>query len=53
MSFFGPLAAPVLAIMGLLVGQWWPSMVSTALAVLFGYAAGILAAHYTVTIIKE
>jgi len=49
----GPLAAPVLALLGLLVGLWKPSMLSTTLAVLCGYAAGVLAARYTVIITKE
>ena len=36
------LAAPVIALLGLLVGLWWPSMIATAIAVLCGYAAGLL-----------
>tara|TARA_Y100000310_G_C20397337_1_gene675701 strand:+ start:442 stop:609 length:168 start_codon:yes stop_codon:yes gene_type:complete len=49
----GTLAAPVLALVGLLIGLWHPSMLTTALAVLCGYAAGVLAARYTVIITKE
>lgn len=50
---FGPLAAPVVALLGLLVGLYWSGMIATTLAVLCGYTAGVLAARYTVTIIKE
>ena len=46
----GPLAAPVVALLGLLVGLWKPSMLSTTLAVLCGYAAGLLAARFDIRV---
>ena len=47
----GPLAAPVVALLGLLVGLWWQhTMIATALAVLCGYAAGLLAARFDVRV---
>jgi hypothetical protein len=46
----GPLAAPVVALLGLLVGLWWPGMLSTAVAVLCGYAAGLLAARFDIRV---
>ena len=37
------LAAPVIAMLGLLIGLWCPSMpLTTALAVLCGYASGLM-----------
>ena len=46
----GPLAAPVVALAGLMVGLWWPSMIATAIAVLCGYGAGLLAARFDVSV---
>ena len=36
------LAAPVIAMLGLLIGLWCPSMLTTAMAVLCGYASGLM-----------
>jgi len=31
-----------LAMLGLVLGLWWPSMITTAIAVLCGYVSGLL-----------
>ena len=50
MSFFGPLAAPVVALLGLLVGLSWSGMIATTLAVLCGYTAGLMAARFDIRV---
>jgi len=36
------LGAVPLALLGLVLGLWWPSMLTTAMAVLCGYASGLM-----------
>ena len=36
------LAAVPLAMLGLVLGLWWPSMITTAIAVLCGYVSGLM-----------
>ena len=50
----GAIAAPVVAVVGLLVAQWNTAPgVTPAISVLLGYLAGLLATRYDIGIIKE
>jgi hypothetical protein len=50
----GALAAPVIAVVALLIGQWSSAPVVTpAASVLLGYFAGLLASRYDIGVIKE
>jgi len=50
----GALAAPVVAVIGLLVGQWNAAPgVTPAASVLLGYLAGLLASRFDLGIRRE